>query len=193
MEVTGHVLDGLAYGDRVEGLVAVARVPDTTLAAVRLPADALVVVLEGVEKPGNLGAVLRSADAAGAHAVVVADPRTDLFNPNAVRASQGTLFTVPVAAGTAEEVVGWLRASSLAIVAARVDAALPYTQADLRGPVAIVLGSEAAGLTDAWTGPDVAAVRLPMARRRRQPQRLDHGGRAPVRGSPPAGRALTAR
>ena len=94
------MLDRLAYGDRSEGLVATVAVPDLSLATLRLPADPLVVVLEGVEKPGNLGAVLRSADGAGADAVIVADPRTDLFNPNAVRASLGTIFTVPVAAGS---------------------------------------------------------------------------------------------
>ena len=88
--VTAVVLDRLAYGDRSEGLVATVAVPDLSLAALRLPADPLVIVLEGVEKPGNLGAVLRSADGAGADAVIVADPRTDLFNPNAVRASLGT-------------------------------------------------------------------------------------------------------
>ena len=93
------VLDRLAYGDRGDGIVAVARIPDTSLDGLVLPADPLLVVVEGVEKPGNLGAVLRSADGAGADAVIAADPRTDLFNPNAVRASQGTLFALPVAAG----------------------------------------------------------------------------------------------
>ena len=89
------VIDRLAYGDRNDGLVGVARIPDASLTSLTLPADPLVVVVEGVEKPGNLGAVLRSADGAGADAVIAADPRTDLFNPNAVRASQGTVFARP--------------------------------------------------------------------------------------------------
>jgi TrmH family RNA methyltransferase len=160
--VTAVVLERLAFGDRSEGLVATVRIPDLSLDALRLPADPLLVVVEGVEKPGNLGAVLRSADAAGANAVIAADPVTDLFNPNAVRASLGTVFTVPLASGSSAAVRERLSAEGIAIVAARVDADRLYTEADLRGPVAIVLGSEAGGLTDTWEGPGVTAVRLPM-------------------------------
>jgi TrmH family RNA methyltransferase len=120
------------------------------------------VVLEGLEKPGNLGAVLRTADAAGADAVIAADPRTDLFNPNAIRASLGTIFTVPVAAAPSAAVRDHLAARGLRPVVARVDAELRYTDVDLRGPVALVLGGEAAGLTDTWSGPGVVPVRLPM-------------------------------
>ena len=160
--VTGPVLDRLAYGDRGEGLVATVRVPDLSLDALRLPEDPLVVVVEGVEKPGNLGAVLRSADAAGADAVIAADPRTDLFNPNAVRASLGTIFAVPVAAASSAGVRERLEREGIPMFAARVDATTVYTDADLRGPVAIVLGGEAAGLTAAWAGERVTAIRLPM-------------------------------
>ena len=160
--VTRIVLDRLAYGDRSEGLVATVAVPDLSLGALRLPADPLVIVLEGVEKPGNLGAVLRSADGAGADAVIVADPRTDLFNPNAVRASLGSIFTVSVAAGTSMHVRDHLAAAGLRVLAARVDGAITYTEVDMRGPLAIVLGSEAAGLTGAWTDEGVVPVRLPM-------------------------------
>ncbi|HEU0242589.1 MAG TPA: TrmH family RNA methyltransferase, partial [Candidatus Limnocylindrales bacterium] len=157
-------LDRLGYGERSEGVVATVRIPDTSLAALTgaLPPDPLVVVLEAVEKPGNLGAVLRSADAAGADAVILANPRTDLFNPNAIRASLGTVFAVPVAAGGAAAVRAWLESAGMRVLAARVEAAIPYTEADLRGPVALVLGSEADGLTEAWTGGDVTAVSLPM-------------------------------
>ncbi len=136
--------------------------PDVSLGALHLPGDPLVIVLEGVEKPGNLGAVLRSADGAGADAVIVADPRTDLFNPNAVRASLGSIFTVPLAAGSSTEVRNHLAAAGLRVVAARVDGAITYTEVDLRGPLAIVLGSEADGLTGAWADEGVVAVRLPM-------------------------------
>jgi TrmH family RNA methyltransferase len=160
--VAEPVIERLTYGDRSDGIVAVAPVPATTLAALSLPDDPLLVVLEGVEKPGNLGAVLRSADAAGASAVIAADARTDLFNPNAIRASVGTVFSVPVAAAPSSEVLGWLRRAGARIVAARVDARDPYTDLDLRGPLAIVLGSEAAGLSGAWDAPDVTGARLPM-------------------------------
>ncbi len=160
--VAGAVIDRLAYGDRTEGLVATVRVPDLSLDALRLPADPLVVVVEGVEKPGNLGAVLRSADAAGADAVIAADPRTDLFNPNAIRASLGTIFAIPVAAAPSAAVRDRLERGGIAMFAARVDATTAYTEADLRGPVALVLGSEAEGLTPAWSGEAVTAIRLPM-------------------------------
>jgi TrmH family RNA methyltransferase len=159
---TAGVLDRLSYGDRSEGLVAVVRVPDQSLRALTPAQPALVVVLEHVEKPGNLGAVLRTADAAGADAVIVADPRTDLFNPNAIRASLGTIFAVPVAAGTSAEVRAWLDGAGVRILAARVDAAVAYTSVDLRDPVAIVLGSEAEGLTPAWDGDGVIPISLPM-------------------------------
>ncbi len=162
VRATAGVLDRLAYGDRSEGIVAVVRIPERPLAAVPLPDDALVVVLEGVEKPGNLGAVLRTADAAGADAVIAADPRTDLFNPNAIRASLGTIFTVPVAAAPSDDVRAWLTAAGIGVLAARVGAATDYATADLRGPVAVVLGSEAHGLSAAWDGDGVTPVSLPM-------------------------------
>lgn len=152
----------LAFGDRLEGLVGVARIPSLDLDGLELPDDPLVVVLEGVEKPGNVGAVLRSADGAGADALIAADPRTDLFNPNVIRASAGTAFAVPIAAASSDATVAWLGDRGLRVVAARVDAERLYTDADLTGPLAIALGAEADGLTGAWSDPAVEAVRLPM-------------------------------
>ncbi len=152
----------LAFGDRAEGFVAVIRAPTGTLDDLILPPDPLVVVVEGVEKPGNIGAILRSADGAGADAVIAASPRTDLTNPNVIRASAGTIFAVPVAAANTAEVIDWLREQGLRVLAARVGDGRPYTDADLSGPIAIVLGSEADGLTDAWYAPDIAALHLPM-------------------------------
>ena len=152
----------LAFGERAEGIVAVVRIPTTRLDDLVLPPVPLVVVIEGVEKPGNVGALLRSADGAGVDAVVVASPRTDLFNPNAIRASAGTIFSVPLAVAATADVIAWLRARSIRIVAAQVEAERLYTATNLRGPVAIVVGAEDDGLTDAWTGPEVDAVRLPM-------------------------------
>jgi RNA methyltransferase, TrmH family len=160
--VSAAVLARLAFGDRSDGLVAVIRTPSTDLQRLVVPAEPLLVVAESVEKPGNLGAILRSADGAGADALIAADPRTDVFNPNAIRASLGTIFAVPIAVATTVATIAWLQAAGIAIVVARVDASLPYADADLRGPLAIVLGSEAHGLADAWSGPAIRAVRLPM-------------------------------
>ena len=161
--VSESVFDRIAFGGRAEGLVAVVRTPTVALADLALPPAALVLVIEGVEKPGNIGAVMRTADAAGVDAVVAASPATDLYNPNAIRASSGTIFGLPLASGSTDEVVAWLRAKGLRIIAARVDAAQAYTEADLTGPVAIVLGAEADGLTSAWGGSEVTPVRIPMA------------------------------
>ena len=161
-EVTEPVFEKLSFGHRAEGVLAVAEMPRPTLAELKLPQSPLVAVFEGVEKPGNVGAVLRSADAAGVSALIVADPRTDLYNPNAIRASLGTIFTLPVCAATSADTLDWLRRHHLAIHAARVDASLSYIDADYRGPTAVVLGSEAQGLSAAWTGDDVRPIRLPM-------------------------------
>jgi TrmH family RNA methyltransferase len=152
----------LAFGERSEGIVAIVRIPSLQLGALTPPADALVAVVEGVEKPGNLGAILRSADGAGVDSVVAASARTDLYNPNAIRASAGTIFTIPLAAAPTPDVLGWLRDRGLRIVAARVDATERYTDVDLTGPVALVVGAEADGLVEAWSAPDVIAVHLPM-------------------------------
>jgi TrmH family RNA methyltransferase len=155
-------MEKLAFGQRVEGVVAVARPPQRTVADLPLTGDALIAVVEGVEKPGNLGAVVRTADAAGVAAVLVADGGTDLYNPNAIRASLGAIFTVPVCSATTADALAWLRASGFRVLAARVDGAVDYSAADFRGRVAIALGSEAHGLSETWRGADMTAVRLPL-------------------------------
>lgn len=155
-------LERIGFGDRAEGVIAVVRIPPLGLDRLELPADPLVVVLERVEKPGNLGAVLRSADGAGASVVVLADPLTDLFNPNAIRASLGTIFALPLASAPAPAVRDYLLAAGVVPWAARVDAAALYTDAALAGPAALVLGSEAHGLSPTWDHPRVRPVRLPM-------------------------------
>ena len=161
-QVDRDVFAKVAYGARHEGLVAVARLPEFPLAALKLPADPLVAVLVGIEKPGNVGAVLRSADGAGVSAVVVADGGTDLLNPNTIRASLGTAFTVPVAVATGAETLAWLREHGVTIYTARPDAERRYDTSDFVGPTAVVLGSEAEGLGADWHVPDVRAIKLPM-------------------------------
>jgi TrmH family RNA methyltransferase len=127
-----------------------------------LPDNPLIGVIEGVEKPGNLGAVLRTADGAGLSALIVAEPGTDLLNPNVIRASLGTIFSVPVAVASTGEVLTWLRSRDISIIAARVQGSVDYTKADYTRPTAIALGSEARGLSDAWAELADASVHIPM-------------------------------
>jgi len=162
LPVTAAVFAKLAFGDRAEGVIGVARTPEMMPADLPLGDNPLVAVIESIEKPGNVGAVIRSADGAGVSAVVVADPTTDLYNPNAIRASLGTIFTMPVCEATGEETLCWLRERQLKTFAARVDGAVAHTEADYTQPTAIILGSEAAGLSPVWRAEDVTAVRLPM-------------------------------
>jgi RNA methyltransferase, TrmH family len=169
VEVAGPAEARLAYGDRRSEVVAVVRMPrtdldrlDVLLASSR---DPLLVVVEDAEKPGNLGAIARSADGAGATALIGATdrgPAADPWNANAIRASVGTVLGLPLAVAPTPEVIAWLRGRGIRIVAARVQASVEYQRADLRGPLAIVLGSEARGLGSAWLAQDVVAVRLPM-------------------------------
>ena len=147
-----NVFRQLAFGDRDDGVVLVARRPATALHRVRLDQRSFVAVLENIEKPGNLGAILRSADAAGIAAVVLAGGGTDVFNPNAIRASLGAIFHVPVAEASTREIRDWLRTHDLAVYAARVDGALAYDTVQYRIPGAVVLGNEAAGLSAEWEG-----------------------------------------
>ena len=162
LQVTPAVFEKLAYGERAEGIIAVANSPKPALDDLRLPRKPLVAVLEGVEKPGNVGAVLRSADGAGLDALVVADGGTDLYNPNTIRASLGTIFTVPTCAAPAAKVRSWLAERKLTLFAARVDAKVHYTDVDLTGPTALLLGSEVEGLSEAWRDSKITPIRLPM-------------------------------
>jgi len=157
--------DKVSLREGPDGLLGVARAWDGALTAIELPAAPLVLVVEQVEKPGNLGALLRSADAAGAHAVVVCDPVTDLFNPQVVRNSQAALFSVAAAVAGPEETLAWLRAHGLALVATTPAAENVYWDVDLRGPAAIVVGGEKDGLTDFWLAAATTRVRIPMAGR----------------------------
>ena len=161
LDVTPPVMEKLVFGQRVEGVLAIAETPQRSLDDMPRGGP-LIAVLEGIEKPGNVGAVLRTADAAGVGALIVADGGTDLFNPNAIRASLGALFTLPICAATSAETLAWLRNHQCQIVAARVDGSTPYTQIDFGRPTAIVLGSEAHGLSDQWRGDDITAISLPM-------------------------------
>ena len=160
--VSAEVYAKLSFGDNDDGLLAVAETPDRQLESLTLPPNPLIAVLEGLEKPGNVGAILRSADAAGLDAVIVANPGTDLFNPNTIRASMGTVFAENVRVASNGQILAQLRAWNLPIVATLVEATQLYSEIDYRSGAAIVLGSEDQGLTSAWQCADVQPVRLPM-------------------------------
>ena len=162
IELGRDAFEKLAYGDRLDGVVAVAEMPRRTLDELSLPPEPLVAVVEGVEKPGNLGAILRTADGAGIDAVIVAESATDLFNPNIIRASLGTVFALQVSVASSGEVLSWLQRRGIAIVAARVDGSVDYAKADYRGAEAIAQGSEARGLSDAWGELARESVHVPM-------------------------------
>ena len=133
-----------------------------TLADLRLSASPLIVVLESVEKPGNLGAVLRSADAAGADAVVVCDPLTDLYNPNLIRSSIGAIFTVPCVACSTDDCIAFFKERGIRILTAQLQDSSLYYDTPMTGPTAIVMGTEATGLTDQWRRAADAHIRIPM-------------------------------
>jgi TrmH family RNA methyltransferase len=160
--VSPGVFAKLAFGDRADGLVAVATTPNVRLSDIELPSQPLVAVLDSVEKPGNLGAILRSADAAGVDAVVISGRGTDLFNPNTIRASLGTVFRHNVGVVPGDQVVAWLQEREMTIVAARPDAKQTLFEVNLTGPTALVLGSEAQGTSAIWAVSGATSVRLPM-------------------------------
>lgn len=162
--VTDAVFEKIRYGDRDEGLCATLAWAPATLQDIEDHPNAFWLVVEGVEKPGNLGALLRTADAAGVHAVILADPACDPANPNVIRASMGTLFTQPVVRAPAREVIAFLGNAGTQIVTLRPQAERPWHAAELgRGRVAVVSGAEDRGLTAAWQRAATADVVLPMA------------------------------
>jgi TrmH family RNA methyltransferase len=153
----------IAYRERPEGLIGVGKQWHTSLDQLNLSDNPFLIVVEAIEKPGNLGTILRSADATGAEAVIVCDAVTDLFNPNVVRASTGVLFTTPTVIADSKTALAFLKKHGVQSLAATPDAKKLYTDVDLTQPVAIVMGSEQFGLTDQWMNDCDLPVRLPMA------------------------------
>ena len=162
IEVTSPVFGKLSYRDKPEGVLGVADIPTWELDRITLPETPLVLVGAGIEKPGNIGAMLRVADAAGASAALFADSCTDLTNPNVIRASTGTVFSVQVGAGSGEDILLWLRQRGLSVVAAAPQTETLYTEMNMTVPVAIVVGKEATGLSPRWLKGAHHTVRIPM-------------------------------
>lgn len=161
--VTRSVFEKMSHREGPDGWLAVFPSPRQTLDSLPLSASPFLILAESVEKPGNLGAILRTADAAGVDGLLVCDPRVDLYNPNVVRASRGTLFTVPAAETTNREALAWLRANRIRVLAATPHTDLLYTDVDLRQPVCIAVGTEDAGLTDFWMDNADLRMKIPMA------------------------------
>jgi len=161
-EVGTEIFDKVSLRDNPDGFLALAKPRHRALEQVELGKNPTVVVLETVEKPGNLGAILRTADAAGADAVILCDPQTDFYNPNVIRASQGTVFSVQTAVCASSEAIGWLKRKKIKIFAAAPRAKKIYTRADFTGPAAIVIGSEHKGLSEAWLSAADEPIKIPM-------------------------------
>lgn len=162
IRVSRAAFEKIAYREGPDGFLALVPAVRAGLADLDLPAEPLLLVCEGLEKPGNLGAMLRTADAAGVDAVIGVDPVTDWGNPNVVRGSKGTVFSVPVASATLDATLGWLRAHGIRLVATTPDTETMHTDADLTGAVAIAVGTEKFGLTDEALRAADVRVRIPM-------------------------------
>ena len=162
-ELSKEAFAKVAYRERPDGLLAVAPQWSRELDDLPLSTPPFLLIVEAIEKPGNLGTLLRGADAAGADGVIVCDPVTDIFNPNVVRASTGALFSVPVAVAENRPTLDWLRAKGIRVVATTPGATALHSATDLRGPLALVMGSEQYGLSEFWLKESADQVRIPMA------------------------------
>ncbi|MBS1368559.1 MAG: RNA methyltransferase [Lentisphaeria bacterium] len=161
-EVAPHLLDRMAYRERPEGLIAIAKMKRHTLSVLPAVENGLYLVAEAVEKPGNLGSILRSADAAGVDGLIICNKCTDLYNPNVIRASTGALFTVPLAEAENDEAYAWLKEHGIKTLAATPHTENIYTDVDMTQAVAIVVGTEQTGLTELWMEHSDLPVRIPM-------------------------------
>ena len=162
IEISKEVYQKLAYRDTTEGILAVAKTKALTLDALSLPANPLLLVLEAMEKPGNIGAMLRTCDAAKVDAVILANPKTDVYNPNIVRSSVGCLFTNQIAVCSTEEAITYLQQNHIAIYSATLQNATDYTTQNYTTPTALVIGTEATGLSTPWRTASTQNIIIPM-------------------------------
>ena len=163
IEVTNEVYQKIAYRESTEGVIAVAKIKDTSLEGLVFKnKNPLLLVAEGIEKPGNIGAMLRTADAANIDAVILADPKTDLYNPNVIRSSVGCLFTNQIATDSSEEIVTFLKKHGIQIYSATLQNSNEYVDEDYTSASALVVGTEATGLTDIWRDEATQNINIPM-------------------------------
>ena len=162
IEISKEVYQKLAYRDTTEGILAVAKTKSLQLADLKLPENPLILVMEAIEKPGNIGAVLRTCDAAKIDAVIIANPKTDLYNPNIVRSSVGCLFTNQIATGSTEEVIDYLMQKNINFYSATLQNSTSYHTQNYTLPTALVVGTEATGLSELWRKKATKNIIIPM-------------------------------
>lgn len=162
IEINKEVYQKLAYRDTTEGIMAIAKTKSHELSTLKLAKNPLILVAEGIEKPGNLGAILRTSDAAHIDAVIIANPKSDLYNPNMIRSSVGCLFTNQIAIGSTEEVISYLKTNQIAIYSATLQNSNAYHVEDYTFATALVVGTEATGLTEAWREESIQNINIPM-------------------------------
>jgi TrmH family RNA methyltransferase len=162
IEISKEVYQKLAYRDTTEGIVAIAKTKSLQLADLKLSKNPLILVAEAPEKPGNIGALLRTADAANLDAVIIANPKSDLYNPNIVRSSVGCLFTNQIASGTTTEIIAFLKEQKINIYSATLQNATSYHTQDYTLPTALIVGTEATGLTEEWRNAATQNIIIPM-------------------------------
>ena len=160
--VSKEVFDKIAVRENSGGVIAVAEMKTHRLDDLKLSSNPLVLIVESVEKPGNLGAILRTADAAGIDAVISCDPQTDFYNPNVIRSSIGCVFTQPIASASSEDTIAWLRKNKINIFCAYLNSSKPYHQINFKQPSAIVMGTESTGLSEIWIQSADANIIIPM-------------------------------
>jgi len=162
VEVTTDVFNRMAYRKDRDGLIALAEPKRLEFSDLRLRKTPLLLVLETVEKPGNLGALLRTADAANLDAVIICDPQTDIYNPNAIRSSIGCIFTMPVVTASSEDTIAWMRGTGIMMFGTALTATHWYHETNFRQPAAIIMGSEANGLSNTWLDGAGDLIKIPM-------------------------------
>ena len=162
IEISKKVYEKLAHRGSTEGILAIAKSKSHDLSSIDLSDDPLLLVAESPEKPGNLGALLRTADAAKLDAVLIADPKSDIYNPNIIRSSVGCVFTTQIGCGSSEAILSFLKEKKINIYAAALTASMNYAKVDFKGPTAIVVGTEATGLTEKWLSNSNQNILIPM-------------------------------
>jgi len=161
-EISKPIFEKIAYRENSDGIIALVVPKIITLENIKLRTNPIIIVLESIEKPGNIGAILRTADAANVDAVIICNPKTDIYNSNVIRSSVGCLFTNQVVACTTEEAINWLRKQNISIFPTHLNAKEYYHQADFKQPSAIIMGTEDTGLSDKWISPEFKQIKIPM-------------------------------